>query len=230
MTILCDEHQRTNLLNMSEPFTLDPPGSIAVVGAGWLGIETALYGRYLGYDVKVLEAESVGHSYIAVEDQPLERPDQSLSPLAFSALQAQYPELTQQALPMTVGQWRERLLLPLSETDLLRGRVTCGAKVTSIHHAQPEESEVEAESHDNDAEAVPPDFQLEFDSTSLVCEAVVLACDPSGIDLGFQLPAAYFHAIDFAQSDDIWLLKQIVQIYAGFAGRADLDLYLPRRT
>jgi len=45
-----------------DSLTLDPPGAIAVVGAGPLGIEAALYGRYLGYDVKLYEAKSVGSS------------------------------------------------------------------------------------------------------------------------------------------------------------------------
>ena len=47
---------------MSTEMTLDPPGSIAVVGAGPLGIEAALYGRFLGYDVTLIEAVSVANS------------------------------------------------------------------------------------------------------------------------------------------------------------------------
>ena len=47
---------------MNDATTLDPPGSIAVVGAGALGIEAALYGRFLGYDVTLIEAAAVGHS------------------------------------------------------------------------------------------------------------------------------------------------------------------------
>ncbi|EMI22110.1 Pyridine nucleotide-disulfide oxidoreductase, NAD-binding region domain protein [Rhodopirellula maiorica SM1] len=40
----------------SEIATLDPPGSIAIVGAGPLGVEAALYGRFLGYNVSLIEA------------------------------------------------------------------------------------------------------------------------------------------------------------------------------
>ena len=42
--------------------TLDPPGSIAIVGAGTHGIEAGLYGRFLGYDVKILERGAIGNN------------------------------------------------------------------------------------------------------------------------------------------------------------------------
>ena len=40
----------------SESMTLEPPGRLAVVGAGALGVEAALYGRFLGYDVTLIAA------------------------------------------------------------------------------------------------------------------------------------------------------------------------------
>ena len=79
---------------MSTEMTLDPPGSIAVIGAGPLGIEAALYGRFLGYDVTLIEAVSVANSLRQQAQLPLPLPpDRSLSPLAVGALQAQFPEL-----------------------------------------------------------------------------------------------------------------------------------------
>ncbi len=45
--------------DLNPDMTLDPPGRIAVIGAGPLGLEAALYGRYLGYDVQVFEQGDV---------------------------------------------------------------------------------------------------------------------------------------------------------------------------
>ena len=69
--------------------TLDPPGRIVVVGAGPLGIEAALYGRYLGYEVDVYEAGDIGQSWLADQEAALPMlPARCLSPLAIAALGA----------------------------------------------------------------------------------------------------------------------------------------------
>jgi len=39
--------------------SLDSP-TIAILGAGPIGLESALYGRFLGYDVHVYEREEIG--------------------------------------------------------------------------------------------------------------------------------------------------------------------------
>ncbi len=76
-----------------DAMTLDPPGSIAVVGAGPLGIEAALYGRFLGYEVTLLEAVAIANSIRNQHDLPLPMlPGRCLSPLALSALRAQHGE------------------------------------------------------------------------------------------------------------------------------------------
>lgn len=51
--------------------TLDPPGSIGIVGAGTHGIEAGLYGRFLGYDVTVLERGSIGNNMLNDSDADL---------------------------------------------------------------------------------------------------------------------------------------------------------------
>ncbi|MEC7408834.1 MAG: hypothetical protein VYB72_08465, partial [Planctomycetota bacterium] len=89
----------------SNPYTLDPPGKIAVIGAGPLGIEAALYGRYLGYDVTIYEAHEVGFNLIScsTEDLPL-LPDRTLSNLAVQALLTQQ-ELASLTFPVSINQW-----------------------------------------------------------------------------------------------------------------------------
>jgi hypothetical protein len=218
--------------------TLDPPGTIAVIGAGPLGIEAALYGRYLGYNVTIVEAQEVGHSLRDQGDSPLPiLPNRCLSPLAAGALSAQEQDSAGLTLPLTFGQWIENILVPLTETDLLRGRLMIGKRVAKIHTVPIVLEEGEQE---DDVDSIPPDFRLTFSETidqtqSLDVESVIVAIGNSPpMELGFALPAPYFFQIGRKQSDQ-WeesLLAghhEIVDVYSQLAGRDDLDLYRPPR-
>ena len=220
-----------------DAMTLDPPGSIAVVGAGPLGIEAALYGRFLGYEVTLFEAEAIANSIRDQADSPLPMlPGRCLSPLALSAIQAQQGETDQQILPLTCGQWITQGLEKLTETDLLRGRVRLSTRVSRIDNIP-----IEGDSLGEDTSEIPPDFRLTLvgmgadETESFDVESVILAigCSPE-IPLGFELPAPYFFRIGAASSgnheqDLLSGLHEIVAIFAELAGRADLDLYRPRR-
>lgn len=117
--------------------TLDPPGSIAVIGAGPLGIEAALYGRYLGYDVTLFERQRAADHWRSRAAEPLPLPSSRCwSPLAAAALEAQYPERFPAQGPLTIGQWVDQGLVDLLETDLLRGRLRAPAEVTRIDLAE----------------------------------------------------------------------------------------------
>jgi hypothetical protein len=223
---------------MSTAMTLDPPGSIAVVGAGPLGIEAALYGRFLGYDVTLMEAVAVASSIRPQAQSPLPLPpDRSLSPLAVGALQAQFPELATTTKPTTIGEWIEQSLERIIATDLLRGRLKCPARVVEIDTVDVEMDD--ADEAAGDEEELPPDFRLSItgiDSMeTLDAESVILAVgESSEISLKFPTPMPYFFRIGEGATgnaeEDYWGgLKQIVAIYAALGGRPDLDLYRPRR-
>ena len=209
--------------------TLEPPGSIAVIGAGPLGIEAALYGRFLGYDVRLIEAESVGHSMSGQRDQPLPMlPDRCLSPLAVSAINAQSPDSPPLVLPTTIGDWIDNALTKITETDLLRGRLQCPRRVTAINHLP-----IETDDDGNDEEPLPPDFRLTIEGAEPIdAEAVVLAVGSDhSIQLGFDLPAPYFFQVgqqptDDAEKDLLFGLKEIVGVFASLGGRETLDLYV----
>lgn len=233
---------------IDETLTLDPPGRLAVIGAGPLGIEAALYGRFLGYDVTLWEAEQVAASLQPQREQPLPMmPDRCLSPLALSALKAQSPESGPGTLPTTVGEWIDQALVPLTETDLLRGRVHAPAKVTSIETVEVEpdsengpSSAEDDDAEDDGAEEVPPDFRIHLTGDaasheSIDVEAVLVATRAADqISLSFELPAAYFFRIGTDASGDAeealhrgW--RDIVAVFAQLVGRSELDLYQPRR-
>jgi hypothetical protein len=213
--------------------TLDPPGSIAVVGAGVLGIEAALYGRFLGYDVTHIEAVAVGNSLPGEQETPLSMlPDRCLSPLAVSALGSQR-DSTHLVLPTTYQQWINNALVPLTETDLLRGRLRMPMRATEI-------IPIEAEGEDDGGGEIPPDFRLSLvgadGQTELVdVEAVILSvglsCD---IDLRFEPSTPYLFRIGATSTTDAEQglrngLREIVAIYAKLSGRSDLDLFRPLR-
>ena len=209
---------------------LETPGTVAVVGGGVLGIEAALYGRYLGYKVTVFESETVGHRVAALGDEPLPMlPDRSFSPLAASALAAQTDDRPA-SLPMTCGQWCEQILRPLAVTDLLRGNVREGVAVRSIRLG---ESEI-----DDDGDELPPDFVLGLsDGTAETFEAVLVTVagdDADRLDVAPEGPVPYGFGIHRgntgnAEADFALGLKRIVTVFANLADRADLDLYAPRR-
>lgn len=226
-------------MNDEELLTLDPPGKIAVIGAGPLGIEAALYGRFLGYDVTLVEAEGVASAVTRHADASLPiLPDRCLSPLAVGALQAQHHEEVGLSLPVTVAQWVQEALIPLTESDLLSGRLLVPWRVTRVITVPVEPDEEEED--DEDVGAIPPDFRLtlvnaEGESQTLDTEAVIVAIGgQQQLDLEFPLPNPYFFRIGADTSDD-WeasLLaghREIVSLYAQLGGRADLDLYRPKR-
>ncbi len=213
---------------------LEPPGSLAVIGGGPLGIEAALYGRYLGYDVRLFEAAELVSRLTGQRESPIPMmPDRCLSPLARNALLAQSGQTQQGASPLMIGEWIDRVWIPLTQTDLLRGRVVCHAAVVAI-----DQVDVEPDEEDEDAgEAVPPDFRLTFDDGSeQTFEAVIVACGAGQppIQRSFEDSVDYFFRIGTATGDDaerlFWLgLADIVAVYASLGGRPDLDLYRPVR-
>lgn len=101
---------------------VDTPATIAVIGAGPVGLEAALYARYLGYDVHVYERGQVGQHLRAFAHVRLFSPwRMNVSPLGLAALSAQddrWQAPDGQSLP-TAGQFVEQYLVTLSQTDLL---------------------------------------------------------------------------------------------------------------
>lgn len=245
------------LLPQTDPESpLETPGKIAVIGGGILGIEAALYGRYLGYKVALFDAGEIGEAAIGLGDEPLPMlPDRSFSPLAASALAAQTTDRPE-TLPVTCGDWARRILIPLTHTDLLRGQVFENAAVSKISHVGvPVQEEVTPESdvakdavskdaapqdRDDGELDVPDDFQLSFadNRPGETFEAVIVAISDDrslgGIETTFDLPAPYLFGLCWGQTDSAEAnfaigLRRVVSVYANLGDRSDLDLYAPRR-
>jgi hypothetical protein len=232
--------------------TLDPPGKIVVVGAGALGLEAALYGRYLGYEVELFERGTIGESMRSELAAVLPMlPDRCLSPLAVLALKAQDGGLmlpNDPTYPQTIGQWIDNGLKRIAATDLLADRIHLNCEVVSIaqasDHEQGEDNDAVADDDDSyiDGE-VPPDFRLLVRDVAeeryVDTEAVIIAIGKascSSIDgLESLLEAPYLFELGRAidGNDEANLHRgwhEIVMIYAGLGGRRSLDLYRPFRS
>lgn len=119
--------------------TIDTPARLAVLGAGPIGLEAALYARFLGYDVLIIEQGRVAEHVLRWGHVKMLTPfGQNSSPLGLQALLAQdehYQAPSADAL-LTGKQWAERYLLPLAETDLLADHLKLKTRVISVGKEQ----------------------------------------------------------------------------------------------
>ncbi len=114
---------------------IDTPARIAVLGAGPIGLEAALYARYLGYDVDVYERSQVAEHVEQWGHVQMFTPfGQNRSPLGMAALKAQDPNWQppdDDAL-LTGRDYRRRYLLPLAQSDLLIDSLHPGTEVLAV--------------------------------------------------------------------------------------------------
>ncbi|QGJ69674.1 Monooxygenase [Planctomycetales bacterium 10988] len=116
---------------------VDAPARIAILGAGPIGLETALYARFLGYNVDVYEQGRVGENMLQWGHVRMFSPfTLNRSSLAIMALQIHdeqqnFPD--DQAL-LTGKEYVEQFLQPLAKTDLLLDCIQEQTKVIAVSH------------------------------------------------------------------------------------------------
>lgn len=119
---------------------IDTPAKIAILGSGPIGLETALYARFLGYSVAIYEQETEAAAAVkAWGHVRMFTPfGMNRSPLGMAALSA-HDEAWQppkdDAL-LTGHEWRDRYLVPLSQTDLLADHLRLGQRVIRVGKEQ----------------------------------------------------------------------------------------------
>ncbi len=115
---------------------VDTPAKIAILGAGPIGLEAALYARVLGYDVAIYEAgPRVAEAVCQWGHVKMFTPfGMNRSPLGLTALRAQdetyAPPLDDELL--TGHEWVERYLAPLAQSDLLADHLLLSTKVIRV--------------------------------------------------------------------------------------------------
>lgn len=235
--------------------TLDPPGRIAILGGGPVGIEAALYGRYLGYSVTLFEAGPLVSRLLAEPDRT--PPANCTSPLGLAAVAAQrgLGGTSIELEPKTYAEWAREYFERIADSDLLAGRVRRSTTVERLEWVPEEESqdsdEEDLEPEDWEASAedegpLPPDFLVHFVDAAGVpgverVEAVIDARgrEASWIGPGEELrdeareespetPPAYLYRLGTraaADTDYRGGLVQIRQLFATLWGRPGLDVY-----
>ena len=107
---------------------------IAIIGAGPIGLEAALYGRALGHDVTVFDRGPIAANLIQWGFVQLFTPwRMNATPLGLRALQdsARWREPLGDVCP-SGAELRDRYLLPLADSPLLSGRIQQDISVQSI--------------------------------------------------------------------------------------------------
>src|SRR5262249_22096128 len=119
----------------SSIMAIDTPARLAILGAGPIGLEAALYARFLGYDVVVYDRGDVAASVRRWGHVRMFTPfGMNRTTLGLAAIQAQddaYKPPADDAL-LTGSEWIERYLLPLSRTDLLSDHLRPYTSVVSV--------------------------------------------------------------------------------------------------
>ncbi len=120
---------------MTHQIYVETPATIGILGAGPIGLEAALYARYLGYDVKLLERGKVGENISRWGHVRMFSPfKMNASPLGLQALAAQdesYRPPDAESY-LTGNQWLQRYLLPLSQSDLIADGLVENTRVIAV--------------------------------------------------------------------------------------------------
>ena len=111
-------------MTAEEDFDPDYSPRIVILGAGPIGLEAALYARYLGYDVAVIEREHVASNVRQWGHVRMFSPfAMNRSSLGVAALRAQSEDMSLPAddVLLTGEEFATQYLIPLSQSDLLSG-------------------------------------------------------------------------------------------------------------
>ncbi len=114
---------------------IDTPARLAILGAGPIGLEAALYARFLGYEVAVYERGQIAASVQQWGHVRMFTPfSTNRTTLGLAAIQAHdesYKPPADDDL-LTGRQWIDQYLLPLAETDLLSDHLRLNTSVLAV--------------------------------------------------------------------------------------------------
>ncbi|MEM7559375.1 MAG: hypothetical protein AAF394_09640 [Planctomycetota bacterium] len=122
---------------------IDTPATILIIGGNAIGIEAALYARFLGYSVIVADAARVGNTLLATGDDSMPGTWGELTtPLGLAALETQNAGTTEamrgenSASVPTHREYVEQYLIPVAKTDLIYEAVEINSPVQSVTRSE----------------------------------------------------------------------------------------------
>lgn len=192
-----------------------------------MGLEAALYARFLGYGVVIYERGEVAASVRQYGDNRLDSPFSKVSTtLGVAAIEAQDESYVPPGADdlLTVREWLERYLLPLSQTDLLADYLRLHTTVVAIGSEDADDGDTMLTISSRDASG--QESQDSFDG--------VLDCTGASNTETWQPPedmAQYYHILGEKNPDAIPPFRltdghdQIRRAFAILGERETLDLY-----
>lgn len=198
---------------------MDTPAKIVVLGGGPMGIETALYARFLGYEVKLFERNRLGNNVLQWEHIKISSPFRQLcTSLGIAALKSQDPDtaLANPDSQLSGREWVDGYLTPLAQTDLLADNIVLGVTVQSVARSEDRDSADETEATDHRAR-----FSLALDGHdgSKFTETADIVIDTTGV--WGHPPEPNSDASPLRGDEDTRPLSQIIA-EAGYSGDASL--------
>jgi hypothetical protein len=123
---------------------IDAPAVVAIIGAGPIGIEAALYARFLGYDVLLIDHGKVAGNVLKWGHLKMFTPfHRNSTSLGLAALRAQEPDYKAPAADayLTGREYAQEYLVPLAKTDLIYDGVHVHSRIVSISRVQSQKEE-----------------------------------------------------------------------------------------
>lgn len=176
---------------------IEPPARFAVIGTGPIGLEAALYARYLGFEVAIYDQGEICEHVRRWSHVELVTPfRENSTPLGRQALRAHDENvvLPAPAAMHTAQEWLDQYLLPLANTDLLVDAFRLQTRVTDVSRLTYSKTDVEGIQLDGEEEerrdeplrvmAVGPDGKETVDYFDAVIDASGVLSQPLGIGPG----------------------------------------------
>lgn len=117
---------------------IDTPATVAVIGGGPVGVEAALYARFLGYFVILFDARRVGSRLVRWGELPMKIPfGEATSTLGLAALEAQgvTQDLPDANAIVTYREYIEKYVTPIAKSDLLEECIHINSPAISVSRA-----------------------------------------------------------------------------------------------